>query len=375
MEPLRVLQVGMSPCYGGTESFLMGIYRKIDRGKIQFDFLNVYDEEIACQPEIESMGGKILRVKFRRRDGIFNYYKGIKDFFEKHKDYSVIHCHYQGLQNIDMISYAAKAGIPVRIAHAHSSGYEEEPGFPLRALIYYNRWKLNRVATEFFACSELAGNWMFGKTVDEGLEVINNSIDAEQFRYDDAERINVRKQLNLEGRFVVGTVGRFANQKNTVFLVEVFSEILKAREDAFLLLVGDGALRNEIERKIAELGLGSSTKLLGARKDANKILQGMDAFVLPSKSEGFGTVLVEAQTSGLKCFASENVVPQSAKVTDQVRFIPLESGAKVWANTIVEESYNYQRSDGYQAIVESGYDIKGNVNMIENIYLEAVGRR
>ncbi|OHW61877.1 putative glycosyltransferase EpsF [Andreesenia angusta] len=352
----------------------MGIYRKIDRKKVQFDFLNVYDEEIACQSEIESMGGKILYVKFRRREGIHNYYKGIKDFFEKHKDYMVIHCHYQGLQNIDMISYAAKAGIPVRIAHAHSSGYEEEPGFPLRALIYYNRWKINRVATEFFACSELAGSWMFGKTVDEGIEVINNSIDAEKFRYDDAERINVRKQLNLEGRFVVGTVGRFANQKNTVFLVEVFSEILKAREDAFLLLVGDGMLRDEVERKIEQLGLGSSTKLLGAREDTNRILQGMDVFVLPSKAEGFGTVLVEAQTSGLKCFASENVIPESAKVTDLLSFIPLESGAKVWAKTISEES-DYKRSDRYETIVESGYDINDNVKMIENTYLKLVGRK
>lgn len=374
MEPLRVLQVGMSPCYGGTESFLMGIYRKIDRKKVQFDFLNVYDEEIACQSEIESMGGKILHVKFRRREGIHNYYKGIRDFFEKHKDYMVIHCHYQGLQNIDMISYAAKAGIPVRIAHAHNSGYEYRPGTILKALIKYNKWKVSRVATDFFACSELAGNWMFGKTSKEGLKVVKNAIDAEKFKYERDTREKVRNELMLEGKFVVGNVGRFANQKNLLFLVEIFSEILKYKGDARLLLVGDGPLREDIERKISQLGIADKAILTGARTDINRIMQGMDAFVFPSKFEGLGIVLIEAQTSGLKCFASENVIPESAKVTDLLSFIPLESGAKVWAKTISEES-DYKRSDRYETIVESGYDINDNVKMIENTYLKLVGRK
>lgn len=375
MEPLRVLQVGMSPCYGGTESFLMGIYRKIDREKVQFDFLNVYDEEIACQSEIESMGGKILYVKFRRREGILNYYKGIREFFEKHKDYKVIHCHYQGLQNIDMISYAAKAQIPRRIAHAHNSGYEYIPGIALRALIKYNKWKMSRVATDFFACSELAGSWMFGKTSKEGLKVVRNAIDTELFRYNKTTRYEVRKELELEDKFVVGNVGRFANQKNLLFLVEVFVEVLKLRDNACLLLVGDGLLREDIERKINQFGVADKVVLTGARRDINRIIQGMDTFVLPSKFEGLGIVLIEAQSSGLKCFASENVIPESAKVTDLLRFIPLEVGAKAWAKIIVEESDEYHRSDRYENIVQSGYDINSNVKMIENTYLEITGQK
>lgn len=368
MACIRVLQVGMSTMYGGTEAFLMSVYRNIDRSKVQFDFLNIYEDDLACKEEIEAMGGRILRLDSRRRGNLKNYFKNMESFFQKYgKDYDIIHCNYQGLHSIDMLSYAKKFKIPVRIAHIHNSGHEEQPDLLSRILIKYNEFKIKRVASHFFACSQLASTWAFGNT---DSIIINNAIEVDDFRYSQLKRAEKRRELGLESNFVVGNVGRLVNQKNLFFLIDIFYQISLMLPHARLILVGEGKLREQLEKRVEELEIKDRARILGARSDVKEIMQAMDVFVLPSIYEGLGIVLIESQAAGLRSFTSAKVVPESVKITDLLDFIALEEGASRWAEIIVEQALDYERRDMAEQVREAGYDIKTNAKKLEQMYLD-----
>lgn len=361
---IRILQVGMSPYYGGTESFLMSQYRAIDKSKVQFDFLNVYNEKIACQDEIESMGGRIYYLDMARHHGLKSYYKNMDAFFEKNAhQFGAVHCNYQSLINIDILKYAKKYGIKIRIAHAHNSGYGTVPSEKQKLLIFMNRISIRRYATHFFACSSLAAEWMFGKCAI----IIKNAIDSEKYLYSKEKRKEVRKQLDVEGDFVIMFAGRLDPQKNPLFMLDIFCEVRKLKSEAKLLVVGDGILHEEMVARIEALGIGDSVELLGSRNDVNELLQAADVFLLPSKFEGLGIVLIEAQAAGLKCFTSKTVVPKDVDITGLVEFVSLEDNASVWANKIIQVE-KIERVNCFDAIREAGYDSASSIQFLENVY-------
>ena len=366
---IRILQVGMSPYYGGTESFLMSQYRAIDRTKVQFDFLNVYNKKIACQDEIEKLGGKIYYLDMARHHGIRTYYKKLDSFFsENARKFDVVHCNFQSLINTDILKYAKKYGIKVRIAHAHNSGYGTEPSKKQKLLIALNRITLGKYATHYFACSSLAAKWMFRKNAI----IIKNAIDIEKYSYSGMLRKEIRKKLELDDRYVVIFVGRLDPQKNPIFLLEIFAELKKIKPMAKLLVVGDGILRDEMNDKIKELDIMDSVDMLGSRKDVSQLLQAADVFLLPSKFEGLGIVLIEAQAVGLPTFTSEGVVPKEAKITDLLTFISLNNSALNWAEEICKYKIN-KRVDMTEVIRNSGYDISENAVRLLKIYQKIIG--
>lgn len=366
---IRILQVGMSPYYGGTEAFLMSQYRAIDRTKIQFDFLNVYNEKIACQDEIETLGGNIYYLDMARHHGMRAYYKKLDEFFSKNSHrFDIVHCNFQSLINIDMLKYAKKYGIKVRIAHAHNSGYGSEPSKKQKLLIAFNRRIIGKYATHYFSCSALAAKWMFGRE----STIIKNAIDIKKYSYSEIARKEVRKQMGLNGKYVVIFVGRLDPQKNPIFLLEIFSEIKKRRTTAQLLVVGDGILKNEMIEKIKELDIEESVKMLGSRSDVNRLLQASDVFLLPSKFEGLGIVLIEAQASGLPTFTTKGVVPEEVKITDLLEFIPLDSSAMHWAEIISKYKMG-KRSDQKDMIRNSGYDNSENAVRLMKFYQKIIG--
>lgn len=373
--PLRILQVGMSPTYGGTEAFVMAQYRQIDRYKIQFDFLNVYHEKIACQDEIELMGGRIYYLNMARHEGITKYRKNIDAFFQKnHKCFDGIHCNYQSLINIDILRYAKKYKIPMRIAHAHNSGYGRKPNILQKALIFYNKLFIQKYATHFCACSALAAQWMFPHSVS--AKIIQNAIDANAFRFSPHLRQTKREELELTNdNLVLVFVGRLDPQKNPIFLLEVFYEICMLEPKAVLLVVGSGILQKEMEEFILSHNLQRNVRMLGTRKDVNGIMNASDGFILPSRFEGFGTVLIEAQTAGLPCFATADVIPKDVDVTGTVRFISLNSEAKEWATCIVNNcSIDDNHPDYFELIKDAGYDSKSNAKALLDFYCDYLAR-
>lgn len=364
---IRVLQVGMSPYYGGTESFIMNQYRAIDKKKVQFDFLNVYQEKIACQDEIEALGGRIYYLNMARHQGLKTYYKHLDCFFAKYAvQFDVVHCNYQSLINVDILIYAKKYGIKVRIAHAHNAGYGTEPSLMQKMLISRNKALLQKYATDYFACSSLAADWMFGREAT----VINNAIDVEKFSFSEDKRQQIRDNMGLDNCFTIIFVGRLDPQKNPIFLLDIFHEIKKIRSDAKLLVVGDGVLREKMTKRISCYSLENSVLMLGSRSDVNELLQAADVFLMPSKFEGLGIVLIEAQAAGLKTYTSANVVPKEVKITQLLEFIPLEKSAEDWAKIIV--ALEYKRICTTEVIKKNGYNNAENAKKLEQRYIHMV---
>ena len=181
----------------------------------------------------------------------------------------------------------------------------------------------------------------------------------------------MRKQLGIEDKFVIGHVGRFDVQKNHMFLLDVFSEILKKEKNSVLVLVGTGVLENQILQKIEKLCIRENVILLGARNDVHLIMQSFDIFLFPSLFEGLGVVLIEAQASGLRCYTSEGCVPQEAKVTNLLNYISLNKSSSEWANIIFETYMNNEtiRKDTRNELINAGYSVKDNIKWLEEFYL------
>lgn len=361
-EPIRVLQVVTHMERGGLETMLMNYYRNIDREKVQFDFLVHRSQRAAYDDEIEALGGTIHRLA-RLVPWSRSYRNALDAFFAAHKEYRVVHVHQDCLSSV-ILKAAKKHGIPVRIAHSHSSSQDKDMKYPIKLL--YKRW-IPKYATGLLACGALAGDWMFDGAP---YHIVHNAIDTALYRFNPGVARCVRQELSIShDAWVVGHVGRFSWPKNHSFLLDVFSEIRKRRPEAVLVLVGDGELRSQVEEKIKALGLENSVILTGVRSDVPRMLQAMDAFLFPSLYEGVPVTMVEAQASGLPCYISKNVPPE-CKMTELVQSIDLSQSSAEWAEKILA-SENARNLDTLQDIQKAGYDIKENAVWLQNYYLGA----
>lgn len=362
--PLRILQIGMSTNYGGTEAFLMNLYRNIDRAKYQFDFLNVYDEPLACQDEIISLGGNIYNLHLRRRqDGLKKYKEGIKKFYREHH-FDIVSQNVQDLINIDMIKYAKKNGIKT-IIHAHNSGNGMRQRFLTKISLFRNKITYGKYADICLACSKAASAFVFGN--ENKGEFVMNGIDVNKFKYSLNNRDDYRKKNAIDQSVTIYShVARVDYQKNQFFLLDVFKEICSINSNSLLLVCGGGAGLDELIHYARKLGIDSKVKFLGKVVDTDTIYSASDYFLLPSRFEGFSVTLVEAQTSGLKCIIS-NKVPTDEKIDELITSISLREDASTWAKIIVGISKNEKRLD-YVKKAEELFSVRNTVNKMEEIY-------
>ena len=328
--PIRIAQIIGKWLGGGVESVVMNYYRHIDRSKIQFDFICDEDSTNIPYDEINSLGGKVILIPPYQK--VIRYHKELKKVL-KEGNYKIVHSHINTLSIFSL--WAAKsAGVPVRIAHSHSTTNKKEKKKNLMKQVLKHFSKV--FATDYMCCSELAGRWLFGdKEYDRGnVYLLNNAIDLEKFKYDENIRKEKRKELNIsDDTLVIGHVGRFVEQKNHRFLIDIFNEVHKERENSILLLAGQGPLVDEIHEKVNELGLNESVRFLGQRKDIDKLYQAFDVFLLPSLYEGLPVVGVEAQATGSLCILSDDMTKET-KVLDTTKFLSLNQGAKKWADIL-----------------------------------------
>ena len=359
-EPIRVLQVVTYMGRGGLETMLMNYYRNIDRDKVQFDFLTHRDERWDYDDEIESLGGKIYHLP-KLNPFSKNYLNALDKFFKEHKEYQIVHCHQDCLSGV-VLKVAKKNGVRFTIAHAHSASQDKNLKYLIKVLAKKN---IKKYSDKMFACGEEAGRWMFET---DNFEVLNNAIDTDLYTYNKEKADKVKKKFGIENKFVVGHVGRFNYPKNHKFIIDVFNEIQKVKEDSVLMLVGDGDLRPEIEQKVRDLGLSDKVIFAGIRSDVNDLMHGMDVFLFPSLYEGLGIVLIEAQAAGLKCIISENI-PKDGVLTNDVTSISLNQSPAVWANEILKYQ-EYKRANNKEIIKKVNYDIKNNAKTLEHFYIE-----
>lgn len=366
MEPIRVLNLFTIMNRGGAETMVMNYYRKIDREKVQFDFLVHREEEGAYEKEIKELGGRIYRMPPIYPQNFSLYKKKIREFFEEHKEYKIIHSHMSELGYF-ALREAKRQGIPVRICHAHNAPH----GFEWKMLVRnYFKKKMMPYLTHMFMCGKESGDWLYGKEHEDKFIQLNNAIDAEKFRYNEKKEQEIRKELDVEGKFVIGHVGRFFKQKNHTFLIDIFKEIQEKKKNAVLLLVGTGELKEEIEHKVKDLGLEKKVRFLGVRSDVNKIMECFDVFLFPSLFEGLPVTMVEAQAAGNLCIISDSI-PRECCITKNVRIYSLEKDANSWADFVISESQNYEKKDMYDDIVNAGFDINKNAKWLEEFYINA----
>lgn len=358
-EPIRILQVVTYMGRGGLETMLMNYYRNIDRSKVQFDFLTHRSEKADYDDEIEALGGKIYHLP-RLNPFSRSYLKALDRFFKEHREYQVVHCHQDCLSGV-VLKVAKANGVKFTIAHAHSASQDKNLKYLIKVIAKKN---IKKYSDQLFACGDEAGKWMF-ETDD--FKVINNAIDTDLYTYNQEKSLEVRRKLGIEGKFVVGHVGRFNYPKNHKFIVDVFDEVCKIEPDSVLMLVGDGDLRGEIEDKVKALGLKDKVKFMGIRSDVNELMQAIDVFLFPSLYEGLPVTMVEAQASGLKCIISDKV-PKECALTDNVQVVKLEDSPKIWANQVLQYK-NYERRNTKQDIEKANFDIKANAKWLQEFYL------
>lgn len=364
-QPIRILHVIGIMNRGGAETMIMNLYRRMDRTRVQFDFVENSPEPAAFDGEIQALGGRIYRCPHYNGKNHFQYKRWWNAFFQAHAgEYGIIHGHLGSTAAI-YLKIAKKYGL-YTIAHSHSSGTDHSLKNLLYKMISY---PTRNIADYFFACSEAAGRDRFGKAVSasDRCKVLNNTIDTEQFRLDAAVRAAMRKEFGLTDEMLVGHVGRFTGEKNHMFILDVFKAIRENNSACKLILVGDGPLRQSVQERAKELNIEQDTIFTGVRSDVNRLLQAMDVLLFPSLYEGLPVTIVEAQASGLPCVLSDRV-PEECKLTDAVRFIPLEEPPEIWAGHVTEAA-GRERKDASQAIRAAHYDISESAPWLENFYV------
>lgn len=355
---------------GGAETMIMNYYLHIDREQVQFDFLLTIQEKSDYEDEILALGGKIYHITPLTLRTMRSYLKEIKTFLQKHPEYKIVHSH-NSSKSVFPLGIAKKVGVPIRISHSHDMGSKGAMLSLKEMLRCVLRVPLKRVSTQNFACSKEAALWLYGKHYWENkkVTVLENAIDTNIFSYNKETREKYRKQYGISEELVIGHVGRFDKIKNHAFLLEIFAQIKKKQENVKFVLVGDGPLRTEMERKAEDLGIKDKIIFTGITNEVSNYLQMMDVFIFPSLYEGLGIVLIEAQASGLPCLASKGVVPEEAKVTDLVQFVSLKESPAYWAEMAIRAKVSEERITKIDEVKKAGYDICDAAKKLEEFYL------
>lgn len=329
---IRVLHYIGKLEYGGSQSFVMEMYRKINREKIQFSFVTFPDQKVGFYDEIIDLGGIVYECpQYNGRNHIL-FVRWWEQFFSEHPEYKILHGHVRSVASI-YIPIAKKHGV-ITIAHSHSTSNGKGVTAVIKNILQYS---VRFQADYLFACSTEAGRWMYGKRAvkKDNYKFIPNGIDIRRFCYNPIERAQVREELGLAGKKIIGHIGRATAPKNHSFLLDVMKEVLKRDKSILLLIVGDGELLERIKQKARELDIADNVIFTGARNDADRIYSAIDTFVFPSLWEGLPISVVEAQANGLNCLVSDRVT-SDVKLTDSVHYVPLEKGPAYWADCVID---------------------------------------
>lgn len=351
---------------GGVESVVMNYYKNIDKKKYQIDFLCDSDSINIPYDTIKDLGGEVILIPPYQK--IFKYQKFLFNLF-KEKKYNIVHSHINSL-SIFPLRAAKKAGVPIRIAHSHSTTSKAE--FKRNLLKNILKPFSKVYATDYFCCSELAGRWLFGdKTYDDNkVFLLNNAIDVDKFKYDKNIRNQKRKEFGIDDdTLVLGHIGRFVNVKNHTFIIDIFNEIINKNDNSCLILAGQGPLMEEIKQKVTKFNLKNKVIFLGQISDTNKLYQALDVFLLPSLYEGLPVVGVEAQAAGLLCEFSDTITYET-KILDTTRFNSLNLSAKEWADIILQDIKDYKRQNVTNNVTKKNFNIKKEAKKLEEKYEE-----
>ena len=364
---IRVLHVYNIMNKGGAETFVMNVYRNIDRSKIQFDFLCFKDGIGYFDEEIKSLGGNIYHLKQNKKNPIKSY-KLLVNFFKKNH-FDVIHLPIMFYSGV--VAKAAKsAGIKKVIVHSHSANDPGSNKFTRKMYIKICRNLINKYADTKIACGIEAGKFLFGNLKD--VIIINNGIDIDKFQnYDKKVVDELIKNYNINDEIVIGSVSRFEEVKNHKFFIKLGEYVKNNNLKLKIVLVGDGSLRDSLIEEVKQKKLDNIIYFPGLRDDIPNYLKLFDVFVLPSLYEGFPVSIIESIASLTPCLLSTNV-DKSVKIIDNmVEFIDLNNDISNWYNKIIElKNIRINKDEVRKVLVERKFDIKTTAKILEDIYLK-----
>lgn len=372
MEPIRILQMSGAMNRGGAETLIMELYRHLDRSKVQFDFMvyNYTGKPAAYDEEIQKLGGRIYEMKKRFYHGPVSYWREAKDFFDLHTEYRLVHAHQYATSGY--ILSAAKKSDKRRITITHSHIAFPQTDILRKFADWGGKKLLNKYADYYFGCSEDALLALAGRPADgEKLFVLKNAITPEKFVYHDESRNKWRAFFEAtENTLIVGNVARHTYQKNHEHILLTFNEIVEKKEDSILVLIGVGGKTEEIKEMTKKLGLTNKVYFMGSRPDVNEIMNAFDVFLLPSRYEGLGIVLIEAQANGLHCVISSDVIPEEADVHGgMVTRLSLDEDPREWAEACLQVQGRTDAKNAQQAVIRAGYDIETVASWLQEFYL------
>lgn len=353
MKRLLCIVGGMNA--GGAETYLMKLYRQLNRDLYQMDFAVAVKEECVYDKEILSLGGKIYHICSKTK-GILRNFNEIKRIVKENNYNSVLRISQHSLSALELLA-ARKGGAQIRVfrsSNSNTTSQSKKQKLLHRLCLYMPK----HFANVRIAPSTEAATFMFGTNyVKKGkVHILHNALDLNVYKFNAEERIKIRNEFSIvDSVKVIGHVGRFSQQKNHMFLLDVFNEIHKTDPQTVLMLAGKGELEKQIKEKVAAMNLEDSVIFTGIRSDIPALLSAMDVFVFPSFYEGMPNTVIEAQATGLPCLLADTITKE-ADVTGLVHYMSIKEPV-VWAEKALS-LISEKRMQTKEIMTEKGYDIK-----------------
>ncbi|MGQ8922492.1 glycosyltransferase family 1 protein [Bacillus halotolerans] len=368
----RVLHVLSGMNRGGAETMVMNLYRKMDRSKVQFDFLTYRNDPCAYDEEILSLGGRLFYVPSIGQSNPLTFVKNVRNTIKENGPFSAVHAHTDF--QTGFIALAARlAGVQVRVCHSHNTSWKTGFNWKDRLQLMVFRRLILAYATELCACGEDAGRFLFGRSNMERKRVhlLPNGIDLDLFSPAGQAADDEKKARGIASdRLIIGHVARFHEVKNHAFLLKLAVHLKKRGVRFQMVLAGDGPLREQMGEEARRLNLLSDVLFLGTEEHIHELMRTFDVFVMPSLYEGLPVVLVEAQASGLPCIISDKITEKVDTGLGLVKRVSLSKPMDIWAETIVRAAAagRPKRELVKDTLAKLGYDARRNVGALMNLY-------
>lgn len=365
---MKILMFGMSSYPGGIENYIVNYFcnKKFPYQKIHIDFV-IYEQEVAYEEVLKKCGYRVYKVPYLKRKPL-GYYKAVSDLLRK-KRYDCVYVNMLTAANVFPIQIAARNNVRKIILHAHANSTIH--GFVRKTLHNLNKHYCNKIATHRLACSQEAGEWLYGK---QKFTVIPNAIDCEKFGYSKNYRNEIREKYAIpEDTLVIGHVGRITEEKNHLFMLDIMNEVLKEQQNSQMVFVGDGVLRQAVQEKAEKLGIKNQVIFAGTSTESYKFYSAFDCFLFPSSFEGFGMAALEAQACGLICYCSD-CLPTELNVTGSLKYLALGVTSKKWAKEILAGEM-VDRMMLHQRILMSDYNIDKQIKRLVQLLVKGSSER
>lgn len=369
MYPIKVLISVNKMDSGGQKSLTMAYLRNLDPNKVKFELVCDSDSNSLPFEEVEQLGGKLHVIPPYQQIG--KHIKALEKLF-KENHYDVFHA-MNNTMNLFPLYVAKKVGVKVRVSESLSMASKAELKKSILKIVLKQFSHL--FCNYYVACGKDCGIFQFGKKAyQQGkIEIFKTCIDAKANTFNQVLRDKTRESFGWSNKIVYGFIGRFASQKNPLFLIDIMNEIKKKKVNAHFVIIGAGNLENEMKSKINAYGLNSSMSWLGRREDIKQFYNAFDAFLLPSIYEGLPVVGLESQAAGLPVFFSDAITKEAAACS-LGHFISLKETASKWADIIIEETDKNMpiRCGHEEDLVKSGFDAVTETIRLTDYWLAAI---